>query len=175
MSHGQAQTEHKQEGVESNHNDNTPIMKAHTPIINGNHNGHDKMDEDNDDDADHQVLGDGQRIYKLREENEEDIPIQTLLNLLVDYKVTDWEHNIFTRGSYSYLPKGALYNHCKALQEYDGNGVYFCGEATSVSGFECVDGAHETGFEVAKEIHIGLQKGRYKNDKHNESQKNKRR
>merc|ERR1712130_508169 len=89
---------------------------------------------------------------------EDDKAVLDLLQILVDYKVTDWGHNLFTRGSYSYLPKGAVYSHCKALQKYDGNGVYFCGEATSVDGFECVDGAHETGFKVAREIHKGLQR-----------------
>eukprot|EP01083_Nonionella_stella_P222582 794097_1 len=90
------------------------------------------------------------------------LEIGELLEMLVDYKVTDWEHNIFTRGSYSYLPKGAIYTHCKSLQKYDGNGIYFCGEATSIEGFECVDGAHETGFNVAKEIHKQLEKNKLK-------------
>merc|ERR1712190_442777 len=92
--------------------------------------------------------------------NEEDggMAVLDLLRILVDYKVTDWGHNLFSRGSYSYLPKGAVYTHCKALQKYDENGVYFCGEATSVEGFECVDGAHETGFKVAREIHKRLQR-----------------
>eukprot|EP00483_Globobulimina_turgida_P007923 UN07939 len=102
-------------------------------------------------------VSDLQRECVLLNDTEE---ICELLQMLVDYKVTDWEHNIFTRGSYSYLPKGAIYTHCKALQKYDGNGVYFCGEATSIEGFECVDGAHETGFNVAKEIHKPLQKSR---------------
>merc|ERR1711933_711618 len=84
--------------------------------------------------------------------------IGQILRMLVDYKVTDWENNIFTRGSYSFLPKGAILEHCRNLQKYDGNGVYFCGEATSETGFECVDGAHETGFEAAKQIHKELQK-----------------
>eukprot|EP01083_Nonionella_stella_P026919 74093_1 len=106
---------------------------------------------------------DTQRVCTLSDKATEGVP--ALLRMLVDYKVTDWEHNLFTRGSYSYLPKGAIYTHCKSLQTYDGNGVYLCGEATSVARFECVDGAHETGFSVAKQIHKQLQK-RTQNTKH---------
>mmetsp|Transcript_15160 Transcript_15160/g.23779 ORF Transcript_15160/g.23779 Transcript_15160/m.23779 type:complete len:269 (+) Transcript_15160:1-807(+) len=110
-----------------------------------------------------EIVGEKQRLCKL-EKNDNDI--SAILKMLVDYKVTDWEHNMFTRGSYSYLPRGSLYNHCKSLQKYDGNGIFFCGEATSVEGFECVDGAHETGFSVAKQVHRQLQQSLIEQEMH---------
>merc|ERR1712228_1028243 len=153
----QEKNEKKAEDVTSNENvaKNGDDDRKNDVNLNGNIQ---KMEQDdlNEVMEEMKIDSDGQRYAKLAS-NEND-GIAQIMRMLVDYKVTDWEHNIFSRGSYSYLSKGAIYSHCKALQKYDGNGIYFCGEATSVEGFECVDGAHETGFNVAKEIHKQLQK-----------------
>merc|ERR1712129_548670 len=136
-------------------NDHCGNMNAHCRICPAVQKKEENDIKEEDKQKNEKIDSDGQRYTKLIDI---DGTLGPILKLLVDYKVTDWEHNLFTRGSYSYLPKGAVYSHCKELQKYDGNGVYLCGEATSVDGFECVDGAHETGFNVAKQIHKELQK-----------------
>ena len=80
-----------------------------------------------------------------------------LINIVVDYKVTDWKHNPFTLGSYSYLKKGSVQDDSVLLSKYDpGSYIHFVGEAASVDGFQCLDGAHESGFKTSKLLHLQL-------------------
>lgn len=98
---------------------------------------------------------DGQRYYDLGADDSGKI-----FQLLVDYKVSDWAHNLYTRGSYSYLACNSLYEDIQAIKETENKCVFFAGEATSMDAFQCVDGAHETGFDCAKEIHQLLRKSK---------------
>ncbi|ETO13920.1 hypothetical protein RFI_23448 [Reticulomyxa filosa] len=80
-----------------------------------------------------------------------DQSFQDVINWCVDYKLSHWHSNLFTRGSYSYLPAGCVMHHASILRKPYGR-IHFAGEGTSEKEFQCVDGAHETGFNAAREI-----------------------
>mmetsp|Transcript_23967 Transcript_23967/g.35925 ORF Transcript_23967/g.35925 Transcript_23967/m.35925 type:complete len:484 (-) Transcript_23967:167-1618(-) len=63
--------------------------------------------------------------------------------------VTRWNTDPFSMGSYSYMPPGAGWDHLQVLAlphpEVGEPRVFFAGEAMSVKGYQCVDGAYESG------------------------------
>jgi len=67
--------------------------------------------------------------------------------------VTRWNTDPFSMGSYSYLPPGSNWNDLQILNlphpEIGEPRVFFAGEAISAKGFQCVDGAFESGVRSA--------------------------
>lgn len=72
----------------------------------------------------------------------------------VDSVVTRWDTDPFSMGSYSYLGRGSGWNHVKLLNlphpEMGEPRVFFAGEAASMAGVQCVDGAYESGMRAGK-------------------------
>ncbi|GAB5354919.1 hypothetical protein AAMO2058_000160800 [Amorphochlora amoebiformis] len=71
----------------------------------------------------------------------------------VESVVTRWDSDPFSMGSYSYLGKGATWDHIQMLNlphpEVGEPRVFFAGEASSAKGYQCVDGAYESGIRAA--------------------------
>jgi len=73
----------------------------------------------------------------------------------IDYVVTRWDTDDFSFGSYSYVAQGCSMDQVDELNEphsTDFKCVMFCGEACSTTGFQCVNGAYESGERCAKAI-----------------------
>jgi len=70
--------------------------------------------------------------------------------------VTRWDTDPFSCGSYSYLAPGSNWNHIQILNlphpQVGEPRVFFCGEAISIKGFQCVDGAYESGQRAGKSV-----------------------
>mmetsp|Transcript_42326 Transcript_42326/g.105646 ORF Transcript_42326/g.105646 Transcript_42326/m.105646 type:complete len:384 (-) Transcript_42326:1975-3126(-) len=88
--------------------------------------------------------------------------VSSLRKLLIDAEVTQWDTDVFSLGSYSYYRPGGSLEHIEDLAtahpEPDSkNGVdtrpavFFAGEATSVSGNQCVHGAVHSGVRATTE------------------------
>lgn len=72
------------------------------------------------------------------------------------YVMTDWEHQPFAQGSYSYLPVGASENDCDKLAEPVLEKLFFAGEATNYKMIGTVHGAYLSGLHTAKLIEKAL-------------------
>ncbi|CEM08832.1 unnamed protein product [Vitrella brassicaformis CCMP3155] len=94
--------------------------------------------------------------------NDTRLSVSSLRSLLVDVEVTQWDTDVFSLGSYSYYRPGGSLEHIEELAtahpEPDSkNGVdtrpavFFAGEATSVSGNQCVHGAVHSGVRATTE------------------------
>jgi len=73
----------------------------------------------------------------------------------VDYIVTRWDTDDFSLGSYSYVAQGNSIDEVTELimpHSSTFRRVLFCGEACSIGGFQCVNGAYESGENCAKAI-----------------------
>jgi len=73
----------------------------------------------------------------------------------VDYIVTRWDTDDFSLGSYSYVAQGNSIDEVTELimpHTSTFRRVLFCGEACSIGGFQCVNGAYESGENCAKAI-----------------------
>eukprot|EP00470_Lotharella_oceanica_P011150 CAMPEP_0170199108 /NCGR_PEP_ID=MMETSP0040_2-20121228/69153_1 /TAXON_ID=641309 /ORGANISM="Lotharella oceanica, Strain CCMP622" /LENGTH=356 /DNA_ID=CAMNT_0010449195 /DNA_START=430 /DNA_END=1500 /DNA_ORIENTATION=- len=70
--------------------------------------------------------------------------------------VTRWNTDPFSMGSYSYLKPGSTWDHIQILNlphpQVGEPRVFFAGEALSVKGFQCVDGAYESGVRAGKSV-----------------------
>ena len=69
----------------------------------------------------------------------------------VDAIVTRWEQDAYASMSYTYLAVNSSMRDCETLRRPCGD-VHFAGEAMSTEGFQCVQGAYETGVAAAREI-----------------------
>jgi monoamine oxidase len=69
--------------------------------------------------------------------------------------ITRWGADIYSHGSYSYMPLGATPDHYDDLAEPLGERVFFAGEATSSDFPATVHGAYLSGLRAAEEI-LGL-------------------
>jgi monoamine oxidase len=69
--------------------------------------------------------------------------------------ITRWGADIYSHGSYSYMPLGATPDHYDDLAEPLGERVFFAGEATSSDFPATVHGAYLSGLRAAEEI-MGL-------------------
>lgn len=77
----------------------------------------------------------------------------------LDYLVTRWDEDPFSMGSYSFMPVGSkLWEDIKEIGSPHPPGpseqhrIFFAGEAVSISGWQCVHGAYETGMEAANSV-----------------------
>ncbi|PFH36418.1 hypothetical protein BESB_046100 [Besnoitia besnoiti] len=79
---------------------------------------------------------------------------------LVDYLVTRWQADPFTRGSYSFPAVNAFEDDTEVLRAphpAENPRVLFAGEYVSKAYFQCVDGAYDTGLRAAECVaHEGL-------------------
>eukprot|EP00466_Bigelowiella_natans_P002341 jgi/Bigna1/145274/aug1.97_g19982 len=68
----------------------------------------------------------------------------------IESVVTRWDTDPFSMGSYSYLKPGSSWNHLQILNlphpQVGEARVFFAGEAASMKGWQCVDGAFESVF-----------------------------
>ncbi|WP_446742453.1 flavin monoamine oxidase family protein [Silvibacterium acidisoli] len=75
-----------------------------------------------------------------------------LAELLVSWHTHDWQDDPFSRGAYSYAPKGALQASSELAQPND-NTIYFAGEHTDITGhWGTVHGALRSGLRAATQI-----------------------
>jgi len=92
------------------------------------------------------------------------ISMSALQERLLDYIVTRWDDESYSRGSYSYLRPGGHMQHLKDLQaplrrtSTGENIVHFAGEACTTVGFQCVHGAYISGEKAACEVAKDLKK-----------------
>jgi len=73
----------------------------------------------------------------------------------IDYVVTRWDTDAFSLGSYSYIGRGGSMDDVNELtvpHSTEFKRILFCGEACSVDGFQCVNGAYESGEHCAELI-----------------------
>jgi len=73
----------------------------------------------------------------------------------IDYIVTRWDTDDFSLGSYSYIARGGSMDEVIEMavpHSEEFKRVLFCGEACSIEGFQCVNGAYESGESCAKSI-----------------------
>lgn len=71
---------------------------------------------------------------------------------VVDFLRSDWEHDPWTRGAYTYCPVGSGYDDIGILAEPVAGRVLFAGEATSTGRVGYADGALTTGIREAKRL-----------------------
>jgi len=100
----------------------------------------------------------------LFEQVEEKTVIQHCLSVLEKYYgsevseqfengfMTKWKSDIYSRGSYSFMAKGALPEDFEVLGEPVDDTLFFCGEATSKPHHGTVTGAVESGEREANRI-----------------------
>jgi len=74
----------------------------------------------------------------------------------VDYKVTRWNEDPFSRGSYSFVQVNSKFAQVGELAKPEGEKgrerLFFAGEGCSISGHQCVNGAVDSGRSSAVSI-----------------------
>jgi monoamine oxidase len=74
-------------------------------------------------------------------------------NDLVDYKISRWDTNLFTLGSYSYHPVDTMMKDREALASPTADTLFWAGEATNADeNYATVQGAILSGYRAAAEV-----------------------
>lgn len=69
-----------------------------------------------------------------------------------DYRVTRWQADPYSQGSFSFIPIGASFKDMKTLAKSIDNKVFFAGEGTNHKYFGTTHGAFMSGLRAAREI-----------------------
>ena len=77
---------------------------------------------------------------------------QTKKQKLLGYIRTNWSRDLYTYGSYSYIPKGASRSDIRALEQPIDKKIFFAGEATFPKYNSTVHAAYESGLRAANSI-----------------------
>ncbi|VVC75744.1 Pseudooxynicotine oxidase [Aquicella siphonis] len=68
------------------------------------------------------------------------------------YVITRWHSDPYSKGSYSYIPKGVDVNQYQQLAAPVASRLFFAGEATAVNAPSSVHGAYQSGIRAANEV-----------------------
>jgi len=69
-----------------------------------------------------------------------------------DYRVTRWQADPYSQGSFSFIPIGASFKDMKTLAKSIDNKIFFAGEGTNHKYFGTTHGAFMSGLRAAREI-----------------------